>query len=135
MKVCEVINFEMITQQVLFIQGYKNPKAILKQFVDDTEIRKLMEISLKDYEYYYERADGWVDCLEEGNTMLPILYISKPLNTNSLNDMGTLVHEIMHVVQHIRNRFWRNHDEIEFEAYVFEFLYKRIMELLINKSK
>jgi hypothetical protein len=134
MKICEIINLELIEQQVIFIQGYKSEKAILKNFGKRTKIREFMVDALSDYQALSATTNGWVTTIKEDGLMLPILFLSRPLDVNNTKSLGVLAHELIHVLQEIKKKFFPGTGEIEFDAYLYQFLFEKIITLVKDKA-
>lgn len=134
MKICEIINFDIIDQQVIFIQGHKSKKEVIKNFGKRTKIREFMEDALLDYDTLMNSTNGWVTTIKEGSTMIPILFMAQPINPNDTKSLGVLAHELIHVLQQIKKKYFPGTEEIEFDAYLYQFLFEKILNMAKEKS-
>lgn len=134
MKICEIIDFDIIDQQVIFIQGYKSKKGVIKNFGKRTKIREFMEDALLDFDELISSTNGWVTTIKEGSTMIPILFMAQPINPNDTKSLGVLAHELIHVLQQIKKKYFPGTGEIEFDAYLYQFLFERILNMVKEKS-
>lgn len=131
-KVCELIEFDIIGQQVLYAQGFKTRKSLMKRFQKGDKIYDDVYAFMgEDYEDYYRTCNGWVSCVEnkDNGTFLPIIVMTNPIDISNPKDLSILAHEVVHVVQRLREKYCHK-QEVEFEAYMFEFIFYNILKFL-----
>lgn len=123
-EIVESITIPLIGQEFLFIYNVKTLNKLKVHF--DKDKHKILDKVFEDYDSTSERVDGYVEQYTDKNENYYLSLVLKKSN----NILTTLVHEIVHIVQHVREKFFPNDMEVEFEAYVTEWIFKELHTLL-----
>lgn len=124
-----VIEQELLNDfSVLIILNHDSKESVLKEFDKDEKKRLKKILRKKDFEQNKNGGASFITYLEKGYAVETVVLLFD--NTTVPNILPIIVHEITHLMQYIRNKFWEGHDEDEFEAYMaalyFKLIYNRI---------
>jgi len=124
-EIVESIKIPLINQEFLFICGVKNMKSLRKHF--DKDMHKLVNEIFDGYDDVNIYTSAYVEYYqtEQGH-----YYLSLVIRKIDDNILKTLVHEIVHIMQHIRKLFFLNKTEVEFEAYLTEWIFEQVCGIL-----
>jgi hypothetical protein len=122
--IVESITIPLIGQEFLFIYNVKNLKKLKTHF--DKDKHKILDKVFEDYDSTPNSVDGYVEQYTDKNENYYLSLVLKKSN----NILTTLVHEIVHIMQHVREKFFLNNMEVEFEAYITEWIFKELHALL-----
>ncbi len=134
MKIVELIDLDFgFCQQVIYIQGHTKLKNVMKHFKKGEFIYDAVKEGLEDFEKGNKSYNGYVVTMKYDNGfMIPILVMCKPVDTSDPRSLSILAHEVIHVLQEIKNKFLSNQTEKEFEAYLYEKIFFEILTLIKN---
>jgi hypothetical protein len=105
----------------MFIYGVKDYKRLSTYFIGQHELAKRVYADFDKTSLY---TDAYVECYTEEDDSFYLSFVLKKV------ELGIIIHEITHLMQHIRTRFFPNGIEREFEAYLTEWIFNEIYKIL-----
>jgi hypothetical protein len=124
-EVVESISIPLINQEFLFVSGVKNMKRLLTHF--DKDRHDLVKEVFEGYDETPKTVDAYVEYYSKDDGTYYLAFVLRNINDKVY---GTIVHEVVHIMQHIRKKFFLNKTEVEFEAYMTEWIFSEIVRLL-----
>ena len=120
-EIVQLIQIPLINQDFIFIYGVKDYKRLSTYFIGQHELAKRV---YADFDKTNPYTDAYVECYTEEDDSYYLSFVLKQV------ELGLIIHEITHLMQHIRTRFFPNGIEREFEAYLTEWIFNEIYKIL-----
>jgi hypothetical protein len=124
-EIVESIQMPLIKQDFLFVYGVKNLKRLKTYF--EKEQHGLVDRVFEDFDNVAVYTDAYVEYYREDNGEYYLSFVLRKVDENIL---GTIVHEVVHLIQHVRKTFFSGKMEVEFEAYLTEWTFNEICKIL-----
>jgi hypothetical protein len=129
-EIVEVVQLPLLKQEFLFVVNVKTLKR-LKKYFDDPKTIKRLEYVLQDYDEVAQPVDAYLAWSKDHEGYDHMVLVLRTINDDVLN---TLVHEIVHIMQHIRRIYFPNDEDVEFEAYLTAHIFSVLCDILRNNG-
>lgn len=129
--ITEVIKIPLINLEVLILVNHKSKASVLEDY-DDGESKDLLIKILhdSDFEDLTQQNCAYIHYTDEKSPKIG--YHVLQLHNARQSDV---VHEICHLMQTVRNIFWPNQIEREFEAYMTGWIFEQVEEIRIRGTQ
>lgn len=124
-EIVESIKIPLLNQEFLFVCGVKTLKKLREHF--DKDKHKLVNEVFDGYDDVHVHTDAYVEYYRQDDGNYYLSLVIRKINDNTL---GVIVHEIVHIMQHIRKIFFLNKTEVEFEAYLTEWIFTEVCRIM-----
>lgn len=125
------ITVPLINLEILFIFNHDNMKEAVTWF-DKKGAKRFKEIIVQnDFDSNKGGGACVITHLEPTHSCETVVVLFD--DTTHKTFLPTVVHEITHIMQFIREKFWRDKEEMEFEAYIAQYLFTEILNVLDYK--